>query len=81
MQHGLIFDLDEHFNSSDVTMATALHVSFSGRSGQLPRLLAGLRRYRAALRDIAALGQRELDDLDLSRADLRAIAWQEAFGN
>jgi uncharacterized protein YjiS (DUF1127 family) len=37
-------------------------------------------RYRRALHELHQLDDRELDDLDLARADLPALAWRQAYG-
>jgi uncharacterized protein YjiS (DUF1127 family) len=37
-------------------------------------------RYRRALHELNQLDDRELDDLDLARADLPALAWRHANG-
>jgi uncharacterized protein YjiS (DUF1127 family) len=37
-------------------------------------------RYRRALRELHQLDDRELDDLDLARADLPVLAWRHAHG-
>jgi uncharacterized protein YjiS (DUF1127 family) len=37
-------------------------------------------RYRRALRELNQLDDRELDDLDLARADLPPLAWRHATG-
>jgi uncharacterized protein YjiS (DUF1127 family) len=37
-------------------------------------------RYRRALNELHRLDDRDLDDLDLARADLPALAWRHAKG-
>jgi uncharacterized protein YjiS (DUF1127 family) len=38
-------------------------------------------RYRRALHELHQLDDRELDDLDLARADLPALTWRHAHGH
>lgn len=38
-------------------------------------------RYRRALHELHQLDDRELDDLDLARADLPALAWRHVHGH
>jgi uncharacterized protein YjiS (DUF1127 family) len=42
------------------------------------RLLNTWRRYAAGLRELSELGDRELADIGINRADIPRIAWESA---
>ena len=42
------------------------------------RLIAAWRRYSASLRELSALGDRDLADIGISRSDIPRIAWETA---
>jgi uncharacterized protein YjiS (DUF1127 family) len=42
------------------------------------RLINTWRRYAASLRELSELGDRELADIGLTRADIPRIAWESA---
>ncbi len=47
----------------------------------LPALLAAIQRwlrYNASVDALSCLSDRELDDLGISRSDIRAVAWRNA---
>jgi len=44
----------------------------------LLRFLRQWRRYNASLRELSQLGDRELADIGISRADIPRIAWEDA---
>jgi uncharacterized protein YjiS (DUF1127 family) len=42
------------------------------------RFLDSWKRYNASLRELSALGDRELADIGISRSDIPRIAWEAA---
>lgn len=62
-----------------MAMTTDVSGSISDRVAHLRSTLGNryttYRTYRNTLHELRSLGSRELDDLGLSRADLRRVAW------
>lgn len=53
---------------------------FADLAAGLTERLAAHRTYRATVNELSALGDRELDDLGVTRAEIPAIARQAALG-
>ena len=51
-----------------------------GIPGKLARWIRQQIRYNQALRELNQLDDRDLDDLNLARADFPALAWRHATG-
>jgi uncharacterized protein YjiS (DUF1127 family) len=74
--------------SPDALVATLAGPSGGSASGHAGMLWGGLRarvgeelRYRRAPRALHRLDDRDLDDLDLARADFPELAWRHATGS
>jgi uncharacterized protein YjiS (DUF1127 family) len=66
------------FASSGGAKPTSRRQVVPGWAGQVRARLAEKLRYRRALHELHQLDDRELDDLNLARADLPALAWRHA---
>ncbi|SDO43491.1 Uncharacterized conserved protein YjiS, DUF1127 family [Lutimaribacter pacificus] len=69
-------------------MAFATHIHSTAHAGAHHGLLAELqdriaryRLYRKTVNELAVLNARELADLGLCRAQIRAVAYQAAYGD
>ena len=71
----LILDLLANSDAAEPRLSRSLAPAWAGRArAHLDEKL----RYRRALHELEQLDERELDDLDLARADLPALAWRIA---
>jgi uncharacterized protein YjiS (DUF1127 family) len=68
------------FASSDAARGNSRPRPAPAWARQVRARLDQKRRYRRALRELNRLDDRELDDLDLARADLPALASRHATG-
>jgi uncharacterized protein YjiS (DUF1127 family) len=76
------------WNGKDMTMADTVYygfgrtesAGFSGLWARLGKALADYRLYRQTLDELAALSDRELADLGLSRLQVREVAYESVYG-
>ncbi|MEM8570908.1 MAG: DUF1127 domain-containing protein [Pseudomonadota bacterium] len=68
-------------------MAYALSSSDTVRLGsdrgwiaEVKRRIADYRRYRTTLAELESLSDRELNDINLSRFSVKAVAWESIYG-
>lgn len=61
--------------------ATASTASFGGLFKAVAERFARYRVYRETMLELSSLEDRELADLGMSRATLRAVAYEAAYGN
>lgn len=55
--------------------------SFGGLFKSISERFARYRVYRETMQELSQLNDRDLADLGLSRASLRAVAYEAAYGN
>ncbi|WP_434287938.1 DUF1127 domain-containing protein [Celeribacter sp. SCSIO 80788] len=61
--------------------APASSASFGGVFKSLAERFARYRVYRETLLELSVLDDRDLADLGMSRASIRAVAYEAAYGN
>ncbi|WP_460274861.1 DUF1127 domain-containing protein [Celeribacter sp. ULVN23_4] len=61
--------------------ATASTASFGGLFKAVAERFARYRVYRETMLELSSLEDRDLADLGMSRATLRAVAYEAAYGN
>lgn len=67
--------------ANDIRTAAPASVSFGGLFKSLAERFARYRVYRETTLELSGLTNRELADLGLSRATIKAVAYEAAYGN